>query len=405
MSTDQLLFAAAVIMAVTAAAIGVARRLNLGSIAALLAVGMILGPHSPMPLFTNRLGDLQALGEIGVMLLIFVAGLDTQPRRLWSMRVLVFGFASIEYVATSVVLGGFLLLVSHVNWQSALVLGLGLAMSSSAVPFPILEARNEVGSSYGRVTIAADIFQALMVIPVLALIPLLGSVLGSSGEAIHTFNAIQICAALIAVFLLGHIVLPYALKAVAPNVGSAAFALVVLSGVFAAAWIVERAGVSMALGAFLMGVLLSTSIYAKAVKDAVTPARRVLLGVFFVAVGMAIDLKEAAAFRAELLFYITAVLLIKSALVYGIARAFRLDRSAALLSGLLLMPLDEIGYVIFASAHQHGLLTERAYALALLSISTSFLVSPIAINLGFRWAPPLTPRGDTSAPRDNRFLT
>jgi glutathione-regulated potassium-efflux system ancillary protein KefC len=399
MSTDQLLFAAAVLMAVTAAAIGVARRLNLGYIAALLAVGMILGPHSPIPLLTSHLGDLQALGEIGVMLLIFIVGLDTQPSRLWSMRALVFGFGSIEYLAASVALGGFLLVVSHVNWQSALVLGLGLAMSSSAVPLPILQARNEVGSSYGRVTIATDIFQALMLIPVLALIPLLGNVLGSNGDATHAFNVIQVCAALIGVFLLGHILLPYVLRLAARSDGSAAFTLVVLSGVFTAAWIVERAGVSMALGAFLMGVLLSTSVYAKEVKDAVTPARRVLLGVFFVAVGMAIDLKEAAAFRAELLFYVTAVLFIKFALVYVIAQTFKVDRSAALLSGLLLMPLDEIGYVIFASAHQHGLLTERAYVLALLSISASFLVSPIAINLGFRWAPTVQPLKRDTAPR------
>ena len=205
---------------------------------------------------------------------------------------------------------------------------------------------------------------------------------------------------------MGHVLLPYALRSIARNGASGAFALVVLSGVCWAAWIMQKAGVSMALGAFLMGVLLSTSVYSKEVKAAVTPARRVLLGVFFVAVGMAIDLKEAAAFRAELLFYVTVVLFLKFAVVYWISRAFRVNRYAALLSGLLLMPLDEIGYVIFASAHAHRLLTERAYALALLSISGSFLVSPIAIQLGFRLAPGLSPPISTAqqAP-DNESLT
>jgi len=132
------------------------------------------------------------------------------------------------------------------------------------------------------------------------------------------------------------------------------------------------------------------------VKAAVTPARHVLLGVFFVAVGMAINLKEAAAFRGELLLYVTAALMIKFGVVYWIARWFRIGQRSALLTGLLLMPLDEIAYVIFASAHRHGLLTEQAYALALLSVSASFLVCPVLINLAFRWTPRAQPTTSTN---------
>lgn len=387
MTTDQLLFGAALLMAVTAAAIGIAKRLNLGSIAALLLVGMVLGPRSPVPLLAGHVGDLQSVGEIGVMLLLFLVGLDTQPGRLWSMRSLVLGFGSAAYLAVTVVIAGFLLAVSHINWQSAIVVGLGLAMSSSAVPLPILQARDECASSYGRVTIAADIFQSLIVIPVLALIPLLGTTTEASEQTSDAVRGVRVLAALAGVTLLGRVLLPYCLRIMARNVGSGAFALTVFAGVFAAAWIMDEVGISMALGAFLIGVLLSTSVYATQVKAAVTPARHILLGVFFVAVGMAIDLRQAAVFRAELLFYVANVLIMKIVVVYGIARAFRIDWRAAALSGLLLMPLDEIGYIIFASAHLHGLLTERAYALALLSISASFLVSPLAINFGLRWLP------------------
>jgi glutathione-regulated potassium-efflux system protein KefB len=389
MSTDRLLFAAAVLLTVTAAAIGVAHRLKLGSIGALLVVGIVLGPHSPMPLLTSHLSDLQALGEIGVMLLIFIVGLDTQPGRLWSMRNWVLGFGSIEYLAASVAIAVFLLVVSKVNWQSAMVIGLGLAMSSSAVPLPILEARREVTTAHGRLTIAADVFQGFMLVPVLALIPLLGNSSWSVGNAMPAAAALQVCAALAGVFLLGRVLVPIAIRSALRDMGSGGVALVVLAGVFAAGWIMEKVGVSAALGAFLTGVLLSTSRHSTQVNAAVTPARRILMGVFFVAVGMAIDLHEVAAFRAELLFYVSAVLVIKLGVVYWVARAFRVDRYSALLGGLLLMPLDEIGYVIFASAHRHGLLAERGYALALLSISASFLVSPLAIDLGFRWAPRL----------------
>lgn len=395
MSIDQLLFAVAVMMAVTAAAIGIAKRLNLGTIAALLAAGIVLGPHSPVPLLTIHLRDLQALGEIGVVLLIFIVGLETQPSRLWSMRGLVFGFGSVAYLATSVAIAGFLLTVSHVNWQSAVVIGLGLAMSSSAVPLPIIEARGEASSAHGQVTIAADILQSLMLVPVLALIPLLGHAPGSVGTPTLALHALQVCAAVAGVVVFGRVLLPYALRMIARDAVPGAFGLVVLSGICWAAWLMAKVGVSMALGAFLMGVLLSTSAYSNEVKAAVTPARRVLLGMFFVAVGMAIDLKEAAAFRAELLFYVMVVLFIKFAVVYWVSRAFRVNRYAALLSALLLMPLDEIGYVIFASAHAYHLLTDHAYALALLSISISFLITPIAIQLGFRAAARLIPPGLT----------
>lgn len=407
MSIDQLLFAVGVMMAVTAAAIGIAKRLNLGTIAALLVAGIVLGPHSPVPLLTIHLRDLQSLGEIGVALLIFIVGLETQPSRLWSMRGLVFGFGSLAYLATSVAIAGFLLAVSHVNWQSAAVIGLGLAMSSSAVPLPIIEARGEASSAHGQITIASDILQSLMLVPVLALIPLLGHAPpGSAGSPTFAVHALQVCAAVAGVFVLGRVLLPYALRMLARDAGPGAFGLIVLSGVCWAAWLMAKVGVSMALGAFLMGVLISTSAYSNDVKAAVTPARRVLLGMFFVAVGMAIDLKEAAAFRAELLFYVTVVLFIKFAVVYWISRAFRVNRYTALLSGLLLMPLDEIGYVIFASAHAYHLLTDHAYALALLSISISFLITPIAIQLGFRAAVRLNPPGLT-APRtpNNESIT
>jgi len=387
MTIDELLLGSAVLMAVTAAAIGLAKRLNLGSIAALLGVGILLGPHSPAPLQHVHVGDLQAVGEIGVMLLLFLVGLDTQPGRLWSLRRLVLGFGSLEYLATAVMIGLFLLLVSRINWQSAVIVGLGLAMSSSAVPLPILEAREESASEHGRATIAADIFQGLMVIPVLALIPLLGSSSATIDQPAAGVRLLGVLAALASVFVLGQVLLPYSLRIMARNVGSGAFALIVLAGVCAAAWIMDKVGISMALGAFLTGVLLSTSVYAAQVKAAVTPARHVLLGVFFVAVGMAIDLQQVAAFRGELPFYVATVLFIKLFVVYWVARALQFDRRAAVLTGLLLMPLDEIGYIVFASAHAHGLLSERAYALALLSISASFLVSPIAINLGLRWQP------------------
>jgi glutathione-regulated potassium-efflux system protein KefB len=386
MTTEQLLFAAAALMAVTALALGLARRLNLGSIAALLTVGMLLGPHSPVPLFTSHISDLQAFGEIGVMLLLFVAGLETQPHRLWSIRGWVLGFGCIAFFAPGAAIAGFLLAVSKVNWQSALVIGQGLAMSSSAIALSILQTRDKAESAQGRITIAEDIFQTLILIPILAVIPLLGDMSHAGAESLTAMNVLQVLGALVGVFLLGRFLLPHLLGFVTRHAGGENFALVVFAAVFAAAWVTEKVGVSMALGAFMMGQLLSTSAFSTQVKTAVMPARQVLLGVFFVAVGMAIDLHEAVAFRAELFLYLSAVLLLKLVVVYCVARAFRVEPRNAFLGAMYLMPLDETCYVIFASANAHGLLSARGYALALLAISFSFLVSPIAINFGLQFA-------------------
>ena len=386
MSTEHVLFVTAIMMAVTAAALGLAQRLNLGSIAGLLLVGILLGPHSPVPLFTNHVGDFEAFGAVGVILLLFMIGLDTQPRRLWLLRKLVLGFGSLEYVACVTLTTTLLFVVSRINWQSALVLGLGLSMSSSAVPLPLLQLRGESDSPHGRLTLAADVLQSLVLVGVMLVVPLLGPNAAHLSPLHRQLQLVEALFALVAVWVLGRGLMPVALSAVSRGGGTRAFTLAVLAGVFAAAWVMGSVGASMALGAFLLGVLLSTSSFATQIKAAVVPARQILLGVFFIAVGMGIDLKQAAALRGEILFYLPVVLVIKLAAIYLSARVFRVGSRTALLTGLLLMPLDEVGYVIFAQADASGLLSAKAHTLALLSISFSFVVSPLLIELGLRRA-------------------
>jgi len=384
MNIDHLMFAAAVMMLATAIAIGVAKKLNLGSIVALLVVGMVLGPHSPLPLFTGHNEQLQDVGEIGVMLLLFVVGLDVQPKSLWSMRRLVFGLGSGQYLLTGAAIMALLVWVSGLVWQSALVVSLGLAMSSSAIPYPLLEERGEGASPQGRATMAVDIFQSFMIIPVLALVPIVGAGHSDSGLTPTLDKTLAVCAAVAGVYVLGRYVLPKALVVTARNLGSGAFALIVLAGVLGAGWLLEQVGISMALGAFMIGVLLSTTVFAQQIKVAATPAKQVLLGLFFIAIGMAIDLKEVVALGGSLLFYLPVLLSIKFAILFVLALGFRLGLRAAFLTGLLLMPFDEIAYVIFASAKSNGLLNARSYTIGLTGISLSFVVSPLLINLGYK---------------------
>jgi len=395
MNIDQLLLAVAVMMLATAAALGVAKKLNLGSTAALMAVGMALGPHSPWPLFTSHIAELQAVGEIGVMLLLFVVGLGVQPNSLWSMRRLLLGLGSGQYLLSTLAIMAVLIWASELHWQLALVVGLALALSSTAMPFQVLQERGDRGSRQREAVLAVDIFQSFAAIPVLALIPVLAARHAQPALTSTLDKAVVVLAAVGAVYVLGRYALPRALMLTARSLGSGAFALIVLAAVFVAGWVMERVGVSMALGTFMIGVLLSTTPFAEQVQAAATPAKQVLLGLFFIAIGMAIDLREVAAHGGVLLLYLPILMLIKFATVLLLATMFGLGHRSAVLSGLLLMPFDELGYVVFASAKANGLLTDRSYTLGLMAISLSFIVSPPLINLGYRLTHRLKDRHQT----------
>ena len=385
MNISHLMFAVAVMMLATTIAVGVAKRLNLGSIVALLVVGMALGPHSPMPLLTAHVDEMQAIGEIGVMLLVFAVGLEIQPTNLWSMRRLVFGLGSAQYALTTAALLAFFIGIAGIAgayWQSALVVSLALAMSSAAIPFPVLQQRGDTATAHGRAVVAIDIFQGFTVIPVLALIPLLGVAHG--GHVPDVQQTFAIIAAVAGTYVLGRFVLPWALKLTARDLGPGGFAMIVLAGVFFAGWWLEAVGISMALGAFMIGVLLSTSLYAEQVKAAVGPAKQLLLALFFISIGMAIDLRQLAEIKADLLLYLPSLLLIKFVVLLALARLFRIGWRSAILTGVLMMPFDEIGYVILANANANNLLSQRDYAVGLSVISLSFIVSPVLINLVYR---------------------
>src|SRR4030095_6026990 len=390
-------------MGATTVAVGVAKKLELGSIVALLVVGMALGPHSPMPLLTGPVSAMQAIGEIAVALLLFAVGLDLQPTQVWSIRRLVFGLGAAQYVLTTLAILAFLAVtigIAHVKWQSVLVVGLGLAMSSAAIPFPILQERGETATIQGRAVLAIDIFQGFMIVPILALIPILAVGSTHGGDFLDLKKTLEVVGALAGVFVLGRYVLPRLLTLTARDLGPSGFAVMVLAAVFFAGWWMEAVGISMALGAFMIGVLLSTTVYAEQVKAAVTPAKQVLLAIFFIAIGMAIDARQLLDFKGDLLLYVPALLLIKFVVVFFLAHAFGLALRSTILTALLMMPFDEIAYVMLASANANGLLGAREYAVALSVISLSFVVSPVLINFGYKLSERLNHARPTDAPQE-----
>ena len=368
----------------TVVAGSVAKQLNLGSIVALLVVGMALGPHSPRPLLTSHLEELQTVGEIGVILLLFLVGLETKPEKLSSMRRLFYGLGTAQYFLTTIAIAGLLIAVARLHWQAALIMALGLAMSSDAIAIASLEEHAERSSPQSRAVMAVVIYQCFMAIPVLAMIPLLAASPMQGAPVPWVFEMLEVCAAITTVYLFTRYALPKILTTAARKYGIQAFTLIVIAAIFAAAWGMDTVGLSNALGAFMVGMILSASVFAYQIKASVSSIKGLLLSVFFIAIGMSINLKEVIGIGGELFYYLPALFLIKVAVVIALGLGFRLGLRASVLAGLLLAPFDEIAYVVFSSAHKSGLLTERAYALGLTGISFSFVLSPVLINLGYK---------------------
>lgn len=356
----------------------------MGSIAALLVVGMALGPHSPWPLLTGHVDELQTIGEIGVILLLFLVGLDAQPKKLSTMRSLIFGLGTAQYALTSIAIAGLLIAVYLVQWRSALIVALGLAMSSDAVALSSLEEHADTVGLRGRVVTAVVIYQSFIAIPVLALIPLLAPGSTAGAPAPMALKALEICAAIASVYLFARYTLPKALAFATRRQGIEAFSLIIIAAIFGSAWVMDEVGLSTALGAFMVGMVLSNSVFADQIKASILSIKGPLLGVFFIAIGMSINLREVIETGAPLLHYLPTLFLPKIAVVIVRALGFRLGLLTSALAGLLLAPFDEIAFVVFSSAHKSGLLAEHAYALGLMGISFSFVVSPVLINLGYK---------------------
>jgi Kef-type K+ transport system membrane component KefB len=208
---------------------------------------------------------------------------------------------------------------------------------------------------------------------------------------------LEVCAAVVCVYCFARYALPKVLALAARKIGIEGFSMTIIATIFAAAW-VNTVGLSSALGAFMVGMLLSSFIFADQIRASVSSLNGVLLGVFFIAIGMSINLHEVVALCPQLLHFLPALFLIKIIFVIAAALPFRLGARSTVLVGLLLAPFDEIGYIIFSSAHKSGLLTDRAYTLGLTMISFSFIVSPVLINMGYKLADRFTKKTKPDLP-------
>ena len=369
----------------TAAVLGVVafRMLQLPPILGYLVVGVLIGPHGLGVAEDSEV--THEMAEFGVVFLMFSIGLEFSLPKLMTMRKQVFGLGMAQVVVTIVaaLAGG--AIVSYwlpqwfaISWQASFALGGALAMSSTAIVSKMLTERLELESLHGRQIIAILLFQDLAVVPLLILVPAMAA---HSGDIVQTLAWAGGKAVLVLFVLLviGQRLMRTWFRIVVKRRSQELFMLNLLLVTLGAAWLTDRAGLSMALGAFVAGMLISETEYRHQVEEDIKPFRDVLLGLFFITVGMLLNLKLVFSNAGIVLFLFVVPLLLKFVLIAGLARLFGSTTSVALRTGLALAQAGEFGFVLLNQAGALSLIDKELLQLILASMVLSMLVSPFIL--------------------------
>jgi glutathione-regulated potassium-efflux system protein KefB len=352
------------------------RRLGLGAVLGYLVAGAAMGPYGFK--VVKHVESTMAVSELGVVMLLFVIGLELSPARLWVMRRQVFGIGGLQVAISAVLLGGAAAMMG-LGWKADLVIGLGLALSSTAVGLQLLAERKELTSGYGRLAFAILLLQDLVAIPLLAVIPLLGEAKASAQPGVPWESVLRAVGMIAFVVIGGRLVLRQLFRAAAWTQMGEVFTATALLVVVGTAWLMQSAGLSMGLGAFLAGVLLADSEFRHELEAQIEPFKGLLLGLFFIAVGMSINLDKVVAEPVPIALGVAGLLLIKTIVLVLVGwRPGRLPLRQSLMLGAVLALGGEFAFVVFGEAFRVGLiddvLRDRLVAIVGLSMAATPLL-------------------------------
>jgi monovalent cation:proton antiporter-2 (CPA2) family protein len=359
----------AILLGLTVLFVPLFKRAGLGSVLGYLAAGVVIGPSG-----LRVVDDPESLlhtAEIGVVLLLFVIGLELQPSRLWALRRQVFGLGFLQLAGVGAVIGG-IALAAGLSGKAAVVLGWTLALSSTALVLPTLAERKELTSRYGRESFAVLLFQDLSVIVLLAILPLLGVAGARAGVRPYVGLAV-----LFVVVLFGRKVLDWMFNYVARFGNREVFTAAALLVALGLALLMEAAGLSRSLGAFVAGVLLADSEFRHELEASIAPFETLLLGLFFIAVGMAIDLSLVFAEPVRVFSYAIGLLVIKAASLYLLRRFLPHGKETARPLALSLAQGGEFAFVIFALLDNSRLVRDRTIDELALAVALSMVLAPL----------------------------
>ncbi|WP_022679993.1 monovalent cation:proton antiporter-2 (CPA2) family protein [Sandarakinorhabdus limnophila] len=356
-------------------------RFKLGAVLGYLAAGILIGP-SVLGLVGNAEQTLQ-FAEFGIVLLLFVIGLELQPSRLWALRRDIFGLGLAQVLLCGLALTGLLLLLTSLTWEAALVVGLPLGLSSTALVMQLLNERQLAATPFGERSFAMLLFQDLSIVPMVTVVAALSRAPVANPEP-GWMMAAKTVGALALLVLIGRYALPRLFRIIGSLGAREAFVAAALLCVMGSALLMASLGLSMALGAFVAGVMLAESPYRHALETDIEPFRGLMLGLFFIAIGMSLDLAVVAANGGLVIALVVGVLAVKATVIATLARSFGTDWRRAIKMGLLLAQGGEFGFVLFAEAERGLLITHQAAQLFGAVVTLSMALTPLLFRLAGR---------------------
>jgi glutathione-regulated potassium-efflux system ancillary protein KefC len=376
MNESHWLQATLVYLSAAVIAVPLAKRFGLGSIIGYLAAGIAIGPFG-LGLVKDTESILH-IAEFGVVLMLFLIGLELEPPRLWAMRRPIFGWGSAQLLGCAGALAG-LGMALGAPPAMALIAGLGLALSSTAVALQVMQERHLLPTNGGQAGFAVLLFQDVAAIPILAIIPLLGVKAQATGNP--WLEAAKALGVIVGIIVVGRLLLRHALRWIAKSRSTEIFTAASLALVVGIASLMEAVGLSMALGAFLGGVLLAESEYKRELETDVEPFKGLLLGLFFMAVGMSMDFHALLADWRLVLGLLTGFLVIKGLVLWALAWAVKVPVAERPVFALLLAQGGEFAFVVFQQAEGAQILSGRHSSVLVGTVALSMLVTPLLLVL------------------------
>lgn len=370
------------------------KRIGLGTILGYLAAGVAIGPVARL-ITDGR--ELLHVAELGVVFLLFIIGLELKPARLWQMRGEIFGLGLGQVVLTGFVLALMALYGMGLSVAAATIVGFGLALSSTAFAMQTLEEEGALNTRYGQTSFSVLLLQDIAIAPLLLLVPLLAP--GSEGaETISGTRFALALASVVALVAAGRYLLNPLFRIIANAGAKEAMIAAALLVVLGSATLLQIAGLSMALGAFIAGVMLAESSFRHELEANIEPFRGVLLGLFFMAVGLSLDLGVLAQNWLTIVLAVPVLMVVKAALIYGLCRLFGNGHTDALRVAMVLPQGGEFGFVLFTAASSAAIFPAATASLLIAVVTISMALTPLSVRLGER----LT-RGEVSEQMEEDF--